>query len=69
MVFGGNAHNDSAVTSGGGGARCYSRSAALYDVRCERWTSVTSHRDAARAAHAAVALPGWRTRAVVVMGG
>lgn len=64
VVFGGNGHNDSAAvagamgTAGAGsaGGRCYSSGAALYSVRCARWSWISSPA-AARAAHAAAKLP------------
>ncbi|XP_063629791.1 attractin [Cydia splendana] len=60
LVFGGNAHNDSAAAavSNPAGSQCYSAGALLYDIRCSSWRTVPTPPGAARAAHAAALLPG-----------
>ncbi|KAM3959859.1 LOW QUALITY PROTEIN: attractin-like protein dsd [Aphomia sociella] len=72
LVFGGNAHNDSAaaaVTSAPAAAKCYSSAALLYDVRCRTWRSLSAPAGAARASHAAVVLPLQPRRSVIIHGG
>ncbi|CAH2059184.1 unnamed protein product, partial [Iphiclides podalirius] len=71
LVFGGNAHNDSAAAAVANPAasKCYSGSALLYDVRCGVWRAAPEPRGAARAAHAAAPLPLSARRAAIVYGG
>ncbi|XP_026322892.1 attractin [Hyposmocoma kahamanoa] len=71
LVFGGNAHNDSAAAAitNPAGSRCYSSGAMLYDVRCSLWRSTTTPPGAARAAHAAALLPRRTRRTAVIYGG
>ncbi|XP_061723238.1 attractin-like protein 1 [Cydia pomonella] len=59
LVFGGNAHNDSAAAavSNPAGSQCYSAGALIYDIRCSTWRTVPTPPGAARAAHAAALLP------------
>nr|XP_021208146.1 attractin-like protein 1 isoform X1 [Bombyx mori] len=71
LVFGGNAHNDSAAAAitNPTGARCYSAGALLYDVRCSRWWETRSPAGGARAAGAACALPQHSRPAALLHGG
>ncbi|XP_037295896.1 attractin-like protein 1 isoform X2 [Manduca sexta] len=78
LVFGGNAHNDSAAAavSNPAGSRCYSGSAILYDVRCGAWypaggaggAGAEQVAGAARAALAAALLPLRRRTALLHAG-
>ncbi|GBP16939.1 Attractin-like protein 1 [Eumeta japonica] len=71
LVFGGNAHNDTAAAtvSNPANAKCYSGGALLYDVRCSVWRQLQTPQDAARAAHAAQVMPGIERSTAVIMGG
>ncbi|XP_072933991.1 attractin-like protein 1 [Epargyreus clarus] len=71
LVFGGNAHNDSAAAavSNPAGTKCYSSGAMLYDVRCGVWRSAPAPRDAQRAAAASAILPMRRRHTAIIMGG
>ncbi|XP_049880941.1 attractin [Pectinophora gossypiella] len=71
LVFGGNAHNDSAAAAvaNPAGARCYSATAMLYDVRCGAWRAAAPPAGAARAAAAAALLPGRGRRTALIYGG
>ncbi|CAG9118569.1 unnamed protein product [Plutella xylostella] len=71
LVFGGNAHNDSAAAavSNPAGSKCYSGGAMLYDVRCQKWHDIPSPKGSARAAAAAVALPAVAPHSVLIHGG
>ncbi|XP_063389635.1 attractin [Cydia fagiglandana] len=71
LVFGGNAHNDSAAAavSNPAGSQCYSAGALLYDIRCGSWRTAPPPAGAARAAHAAAPLPGARSPTAMFYGG
>ncbi|XP_047036022.1 putative protein tag-53 isoform X2 [Helicoverpa zea] len=71
LVFGGNAHNDSAaaLVSNPAASKCYSAGALLYDVRCGTWSAAASLGGGARAAHAAAALSTKDRRAVLIHAG
>ncbi|CAG4967185.1 unnamed protein product [Parnassius apollo] len=71
LVFGGNAHNDSAaaIVANPAASKCYSGGAFLYDVRCGQWLAAPEVRGAARAAHAAALLPHRDRPAVLIYGG
>lgn len=59
VVFGGNTHNDTLQHQG---ARCYSRQALAYDVKCDQWHALPLPRhlgaDLARFGHSAVTFQG-----------
>ncbi|XP_046973176.1 attractin [Vanessa cardui] len=59
LVFGGNAHNDSASAAAAAPAagRCYAAAAHLYHARCRTWYTIPALDSSARAAHAAALLP------------
>ncbi|XP_039760808.1 attractin-like protein 1 isoform X1 [Pararge aegeria] len=71
LVFGGNAHNDSAAASSGttAASQCYSAAALLYDVRCKVWHILNTTGVSARAAHAAALLPLRSRPTAIVHGG
>ncbi|RVE44948.1 hypothetical protein evm_010373 [Chilo suppressalis] len=71
LVFGGNAHNDSAAAAvaSPAAARCYSAGGLVYDVRCRTWRTHTPPKGAARAAHAAAPMPHRTPPTVIVHGG
>ncbi|PZC74811.1 hypothetical protein B5X24_HaOG207124 [Helicoverpa armigera] len=71
LVFGGNAHNDSAaaLVSNPAASKCYSAGALLYDVRCGTWSAAASLGGGARAAHAAAPISTKDRRAVLIHAG
>ncbi|KAJ0170733.1 hypothetical protein K1T71_013505 [Dendrolimus kikuchii] len=71
LVFGGNAHNDSAAAavSNPAGSRCYSSGAMLYDVRCSSWYNIEPPGGGARAAHASSPLPLQMRNTAIIYGG
>ncbi|XP_013142133.1 PREDICTED: attractin isoform X2 [Papilio polytes] len=71
LVFGGNAHNDSAPAAPASAAasKCYSAAAMLYDVRCGVWHAAPEPRGAARAAHAAAHTTHRGRKAAIIYGG
>ncbi|XP_068625483.1 attractin-like protein 1 [Battus philenor] len=71
LVFGGNAHNDSAAAAVANPAasKCYSGGALLYNVRCGAWHSAPEPKGAARAAHAAALLNHRGRNAALIYGG
>ncbi|CAB3258471.1 unnamed protein product [Arctia plantaginis] len=71
LVFGGNAHNDSAAAhvSNPAASKCYSAGALLYDVRCGVWYVTSSPGAEARAAHAASPLLLRERRTVYIHAG
>ncbi|XP_075986536.1 attractin-like protein dsd isoform X2 [Anticarsia gemmatalis] len=71
LVFGGNAHNDSAaaLVSNPAASKCYSAGALLYDVRCGVWWEAAAPGGGARAAHAAAPLALRDRRAVYIYAG
>ncbi|XP_022827205.1 attractin-like protein 1 [Spodoptera litura] len=71
LVFGGNAHNDSAaaLVASPAASKCYSAGALLYDVRCGVWWNTAGPRAGARAAHAAAPIHTKDRRAVLIHAG
>ncbi|XP_026729048.1 attractin isoform X2 [Trichoplusia ni] len=71
LVFGGNAHNDSAaaLVANPAASKCYSAGALLYDVRCGVWYTAAGARGAARAAHAAAPITLRDRKAVFIHAG
>ncbi|XP_041985454.1 attractin-like protein 1 [Aricia agestis] len=72
LVFGGNAHNDSAAAAPlatPAANKCYSGDAYLYDVRCARWLTTSSPLTAPRAASAVALLPKARTSTAIFIAG
>ncbi|KAJ8709801.1 hypothetical protein PYW08_009805 [Mythimna loreyi] len=71
LVFGGNAHNDSAAAliSNPAASKCYSAGALLYDVRCGVWWAAPQAGGGARAAHAAAPLLIRDRRTVIIHAG
>uniref|UniRef100_A0A2A4KAL1 CUB domain-containing protein n=1 Tax=Heliothis virescens TaxID=7102 RepID=A0A2A4KAL1_HELVI len=71
LVFGGNAHNDSAaaLVSNPAASKCYSAGTLLYDVRCGTWSAAASLGGGARAAHAAAPISTKDRRAVLIHAG
>ncbi|KAF9414416.1 hypothetical protein HW555_007670 [Spodoptera exigua] len=71
LVFGGNAHNDSAaaLVASPAASKCYSAGALLYDVRCGVWWNAAGPRAGARAAHAAAPIHTKDRRAVLIHAG
>ncbi|XP_050553889.1 attractin-like protein 1 isoform X2 [Spodoptera frugiperda] len=71
LVFGGNAHNDSAaaLVASPAASKCYSAGALLYDVRCGVWSAAAGPGAGARAAHAAAAIHTKDRRAVLIHAG
>ncbi|CAH0721263.1 unnamed protein product, partial [Brenthis ino] len=69
LVFGGNAHNDSAAAIASAADQCYSAEALLYDVRCSTWYTISGPESSSRAAHAAAMLPRAPRPTVIVHGG
>ncbi|KAJ8715704.1 hypothetical protein PYW07_010186 [Mythimna separata] len=71
LVFGGNAHNDSAaaLVSNPAASKCYSAGALLYDVRCGVWWAAPQAGGGARAAHAAAPLLVRDRRTVIIHAG
>ncbi|KPJ04559.1 Attractin-like protein 1 [Papilio xuthus] len=71
LVFGGNAHNDSAPAAPAtpAASKCYSAAAMIYDVRCGVWHSAPEPRGAARAAHAAALVTHRGRKSAIIYGG
>ncbi|XP_013165725.1 PREDICTED: attractin [Papilio xuthus] len=71
LVFGGNAHNDSAPAAPAtpAASKCYSAAAMIYDVRCGVWHSAPEPRGAARAAHAAALITHRGRKSAIIYGG
>nr|XP_032523599.1 attractin [Danaus plexippus plexippus] len=70
LVFGGNAHNDSAAAAltASGASQCYAANALLYYARCRQWMSAGGLLGSPRAGHAAALLPAKRPT-VIIHGG
>ncbi|XP_053619470.1 attractin-like protein 1 isoform X2 [Plodia interpunctella] len=74
LIFGGNAHNDSAAAvlsapAASLQAKCYSAQPLLYIVRCGVWRPLAAPPGAARAALAAASLPLQKRHTAILLGG
>ncbi|XP_060806928.1 attractin-like protein 1 [Amyelois transitella] len=73
LIFGGNAHNDSAAAAlsapAAAHAKCYSAQPLLYIIRCGIWRTLSPPPGSSRAALSAASLPLQKRHTAIILGG